>query len=897
MCRRRVAKGQPNAEQPRSRKRNLLDVLLRWMIRGLLRLRYDITVRGFEELRPYDGRGILFLPNHPALVEPIIMMVTLLRRFSVGVVADRAQVDRPVIAWLARRVNAKTIKDPGKERDAKGQIERLLSEVSDGLNRGESYLLYPAGRVYRQKFEDLGANSAVETLLRACPNVRVVLVRTHGLWGSAFSRAAGGPPQVGAVLKRGVLALLVSGIFFAPRRKVTLDFHEPADLPHQADRNTINRYLECFYNDGAPGNTYVPYSIWERGGVRQRPEPDQTLGARQSIVVPQATRRIVEEHLREVTGVRELEPGLRLATDLGLDSLARVELQAWIEAEFGFSQSDGDALDTVGDVFHAACGEATRGVRMDLEPVDPRWFEAARDGKLDVAEGETITQAFLDAASRRPDQVILADQNSGAKTYRDLVLGIYVLRTEIAAFEGDYVGILMPATVAAAVAYLATLFAGKIPVMLNWTTGPRGVEHAVEHLGITRVLSARPLIARLSTEGFSDSQALLSRVFYLDEVAQGLSLSRKLRAALRARFNWAPLRRAAVPDTAVVLFTSGSESVPKAVPLTHTNILTNDRDVLRHIELTGRDALLSMLPPFHSFGLTVDLVLPLLTGVRAVFHSNPTESAKLANLVEAYGATLVVGTPTFLGGIVSAARAGQLQSVRLAVTGAEQCPPRVYDAFAERCPQATLLEGYGITECSPVVSVNLPGRERRGTIGEVLSSVEWVVVDPESMRVLPAGTRGMLLVRGPTVFSGYLDYDGPSPFVEHAGKQWYRTGDLVSADEQGILTFLGRLKRFIKLGGEMISLPAVEAVLERAFPQHGEEGPALAVEPTPGEHPELVLFATFDVERDVVNRTLREAGLSPLHNIRRIERVDQIPVLGTGKTDYRSLRALIETRV
>jgi acyl-CoA synthetase (AMP-forming)/AMP-acid ligase II len=130
--------------------------------------------------------------------------------------------------------------------------------------------------------------------------------------------------------------------------------------------------------------------------------------------------------------------------------------------------------------------------------------------------------------------------------------------------------------------------------------------------------------------------------------------------------------------------------------------------------------------------------------------------------------------------------------------------------------------------------------------------------------------------------------------VEYAGKQWYRTGDLVSADEHGVLTFSGRLKRFIKLGGEMISLPAVEAVLERAFPQDGEEGPALAVESTPGEHPELVLFATFDVERDVVNRTLREAGLSPLHNIRRVERVDRIPVLGTGKTDYRSLRARLD---
>lgn len=867
-----------------------LNALIRWLLQGLLWLRYKVTVRGFDELQASDGRGILFLANHPGLIEPIILLVTLLRRFEVAVLADRAQVERPVIGWLARRVNVRTIKDPGKERDAKGQIQKLLTEIGEGLNRGQTFLVYPAGRIYRRKLEDLGGNSAVETLLRACPNARVVLVRTHGIWGSAFSRAGGAPPRVGAALKRGLAGLLESGIFFAPRRRVTLDFREPQDLPRDADRNVTNRYLERFYNEGAPGNTYVPYSIWERGGPRELPDPDATLGTRRGIAVPDATRAIVEAHLREASGVQELRPEMQLATDLGLDSLARLELESWIEAEFGFSQSEGDALDTVSDVLYAACGEATRGVRGDLKPVDPRWFERRPSSGLTVAAGQTIVEAFLNAARLRPDRIILADQTSGAKTYRDLVLGIYVLRTEIATFEGGYVGIMLPATVAAALAYLATLFAGKIPVLLNFTTGPRGVEHAVRQLGIQHILTAHALVERLSSVGFGDSAELMSRLFYLDDVPKRLSLARKLRAAFQARFTWGPLRRASVPETAVVLFTSGSESLPKAVPLTHANILTNERDLLEHIEITSKDALLSILPPFHAFGLTVDLLLPLLTGLRAMFHSNPTESAKLAMLVQMSEATLVVGTPTFLGGMVGAAKPEQLSSLRLAVTGAEQCPPRVYEALAERCPQATVLEGYGITECSPVVSVNLPGRERRGSIGELLSSLEAVIVDPDSMQPVPPGNRGLLLVRGPSVFAGYLHYDGDSPFVEHAGKTWYRTGDFVRSDEAGVLTFVGRLKRFIKLGGEMISLPAIEAVLERAFPHPDQDGPSLAVESTSAEHPELVLFVTFDVQRETVNRTLREAGLSPLHNIRRIERIEQIPVLGTGKTDYRSLK-------
>jgi long-chain-fatty-acid--[acyl-carrier-protein] ligase len=169
--------------------------------------------------------------------------------------------------------------------------------------------------------------------------------------------------------------------------------------------------------------------------------------------------------------------------------------------------------------------------------------------------------------------------------------------------------------------------------------------------------------------------------------------------------------------------------------------------------------------------------------------------------------------------------------------------------------------------------------------------VEAVIVDPERLEPVAAGERGLLLVRGKSVFDGYLRFDGELPFLQYAGKQWYRTGDLVRENEQGNLVFCGRMKRFIKLGGEMISLPAIESVLTRAFGTSGDEGPALAVEATAGEHPELVLFTTIALEREAVNRCLRDAGLSPLHNIREVRKLDEIPLLGTGKTDYRSLKA------
>ena len=264
-------------------------------------------------------------------------------------------------------------------------------------------------------------------------------------------------------------------------------------------------------------------------------------------------------------------------------------------------------------------------------------------------------------------------------------------------------------------------------------------------------------------------------------------------------------------------------------------------------------------------------------------------------LIEAYGCTLLMGTPTFLHGIVRASTNEQMKGLRLAVTGAEKCPDRVYEALAERCPGTKVLEGYGVTECSPIISVNDEEAPKRGTIGKVLPNLEYAIVDVESGRRVRRGEAGMLLVRGPSVFGGYVKYEGASPFVDFEGRAWYRTGDLVSEDDDGVLAFAGRLKRFVKLGGEMISLPAIESVLEARYTSEDDEEAVLAVVATPDDdRPEIVLFAIKDIDRQRANQDIREAGLSGLHNIRQVIRVDRLPVLGTGKIDYRALAEMLK---
>ncbi len=863
------------------------------LFRFLLWLRYRVRLRGAGAVAAKGRTGILFLPNHPALIDPVILTSQFYSRFGARPLADRDQIGRFGIRYLAKRVGAIPIPDLAKAGAATAaEVKAVVGECVEALRRGDNLIVYPAGRIYRSRFEDIGGASAVETICREVPGVRIVLVRTRGLWGSSSSRASGEPPRVGNVLKLAAKTLAANGLLFAPRRTVDIEMIEPADLPLDAGRGVLNRTLEAFYNADAPANTYVPYSHWETGGVRELPDPTPPRVEGDLQTVPPETRKLVIDYLHTITGCdKTVADDARLAHELGMDSLCRSDLLLWLQSEFGFPTGDTDSVQTVGDVMLAACGVSTAAGVKTLKAVPRTWFTTIiKPPKRPPALGSmTIAEAFLLQARRSPDKVIMADQTSGVRTYREVVTGILALQGSIADLPGEHVGIMMPASVGASILYLATMFAGKTPVMVNWTAGRKNVKHGLDAVGVEVVLTARAVVTQLQSQGV-DLGDVVERFVCLEDIASRLTRRAKLAAWVRGRLSWRRLTDASLSPIAAVLFTSGSESLPKTVPLTHRNILTNVSDAWDCFDARADERILCILPPFHSFGLTASMILPLCTGIRVVFYPNPTDAGPLGQIIEAYQVSMLFGTPTFLHGIVRASRAEQLRSLQLVVSGAEKCTERVYRAVAKRCPQTTIAEGYGVTECSPVVTCNHESDPRPGTIGRLMGALTSAVVDPDSGRRVERGSRGMLLVRGPSVFDGYADHDGPSPFVQWEGRSWYRTGDLVVQDGDGVFTFAGRMKRFVKLGGEMISLPAIEAVLDSAYDPTHADGPVLAVAADGDEQrPELVLFASIDVDRKDANATLRTAGLSPLHNIRRVIRIDELPVLGTGKTDYRSL--------
>ncbi len=873
----------------------MLNAVIVAVVRALLSLRYRIEVRGLEKIVARGTSRILILPSHPSLLDPVMVLAVLGHKLAPHSVADQ---DGGVNAnflfrWLGRRFGVRTMPLMSKHGpEARAAIERVMAETMAGMRAGENVLLYPAGHLLRSNREDLAGNSAVSSILQEVPGVRVVLCRTRGVWGSCFSAADGGPARdLGRELSSHAPYIWKNLIFFTPRRRVTMEFVEPDDLPRQADRNTLNRYLESFYNqEPLPQNTYVPYSMWEKGGVRVLPEPPVRATESSAAGVPDGTREIVTRYLQQLSGVSTVGDTDRLAVELGLDSLLIVEVMVWLQTEFGVSPASVESLRTVADVLLAASGESLASGHVQLRAVDPLWFSGAGVGeRVTVPAGRTIPEIFLRQAARQPGRAIVADQLSGVKTYRDLVTSCLALTPRLARLPGERVGIMLPASVAATVVYLSALFAGKTPVMVNWTAGRRNLLHALELTQVRAVLTSQALTRRLLAQGM-DLSGVENRLVYLEDLSATITRGAKLGAFLQSRVTWRVLRKVKIAPTAAILLTSGSESLPKLVPLSHANLIGNLSDTLGVIPLFANDRLLGMLPPFHSFGLTANLLVAACAGLPTVFHANPTEGKTLAKLVEAYRVSLIIGTPTFLGGVARAGTPDQLASLRLAVTGAEECPRRVYELLARVCPQAIVLEGYGITECSPIVAVNSPQDPRPATIGRLLPSLQMALLDPETGKTAPPGATGLLLVRGPSVFSGYLG-DAPDPFVRHEGQDWYRTGDLVQRDADGVLTFRGRLKRFVKIGGEMISLPAIESALLDSIGAALEDGPTLAVvASSDADRPELALYVTRPMPREEANRIIGAAGLSPLHYIRRVIAVDAIPVLGTGKTDYRALQ-------
>lgn len=899
--------------------KKIVTYLLAYAFLLVLWLRYRIKVVGYEKLNAQNlnkSGGVLFLPNHPAaLVDPAVATLAVFPKFPIRPMVVEYMYFTPIVHSVMKLLDALPVPNFESSNNSlkRKRHEMVINEVVKGLKNGQNFLLYPAGRLKHTGIEKIGGASAAHTLIQQAPEANIVLVRIKGLWGSSFSRAfTGKVPPLFPTLRQGLLILLKNLIFFTPKRDVTVELDPaPPDFPYHASRLELNQWLENWYNqpDGlserngeAPGDTLklVSYSFWKKDIPQIFEGKAQVKEDWKVADIPKDVQEKVIGKLMQLTELHfeQIKPSFSLSSDLGLDSLDTSELAMYIQDTFETGPVPVTEMTTVERVMAIASGKIKLEEAPEEEQYDlSKWTYDGPSVSVQIAEGDTIPEVFLNMCGKMGKKPAVADARSGVLSYERLKLGAIVLAEKIRKMPGKYIGILLPSSVGATLTLLACQLAGKVPLMINWTIGPRHLDAVRQLSKVETVLTSWAFLERLDQvdlSGIDDKLVMLEtlrREISLFDKIKALILSKRSPKAIMHHFG---IDKRNKHSEAVLLFTSGSEAMPKGVPLSHYNILWDQRAALNVVKLYTDDVLFAVLPPFHSFGFCLTSIIGILSGMRTAFFPNPTDGKGMARACELWQATITCGAPTFIRAMLKAGTPQQLKTMRLCVTGAEKTPPELLKLLDAMGKRTTHVEGYGLTECAPILTANKLGMPQHG-VGQPLEGIELLVIHPDTYEPLPIGKEGLVLARGPNIFAGYINPGQKSPFVSVQGKEWYVTGDIGSLDTENFLTISGRKKRFIKVGGEMVSLEAIEKAIVEAAKDKGwtlrEEGPSLGIiaKEKPGEKPFLCLVTTFNTTVDEVNMTLRQHGFSNIVRVSDVVTMEEIPVMGTGKINYRFL--------
>lgn len=506
---------------------------------------------------------------------------------------------------------------------------------------------------------------------------------------------------------------------------------------------------------------------------------------------------------------------------------------------------------------------------------------------------QTLYSAFLDAIEMfGPGRRILEDMKLVEYSYRDLLKMVLMLGRLVAraTAPNERVGLLLP-NVAPTLSLIFGMSAlRRVPAMLNYTAGTDGLQAACVAAELRTIVTSRAFIEQAK---LTDKLAALHdvRLLFLEDLRLQISHYDKAWLMLYALRCPRSVELAAVPeDPAVVLFTSGSEGKPKGVVLSHRALLSNIAQIRAVIDFSVEDKVLNALPIFHSFGLTAGALLPVLTGANLFLYPSPLHYRVIPELAYDRGCTVLFGTNTFLGNYAKFAHPYDFYRLRYVIAGAEKLSDAVRGMWFEKFG-IRIFEGYGATETAPVLAVNTPMTYRTGTVGPLLPGIEYRL---EAVPGIEAG--GLLHVRCPNLMSGYLRFEQPGKLERPSssmGEGWYSTGDIVSLDEDGFVKIVGRVKRFAKVAGEMVSLEIVEKMAGLASP-NAAHAASTQVDAQRGET--VVLFTTdAALVRDAMQAIAREQGWPELAVPRKIVRVDALPLLGTGKLDYVMLKSWAET--
>lgn len=490
-------------------------------------------------------------------------------------------------------------------------------------------------------------------------------------------------------------------------------------------------------------------------------------------------------------------------------------------------------------------------------------------------------------AKKHAGKFAIKDKTTGKDvTYSRALIGSLILCSKLKKYDEGFIGIMIPTSAGCALATIGALMSGRIPVMINYSTGAEAnAKYAQKKCKFKTIITSKALLEKINCPQ-------IEGMVLIEDIMAGVTTGDKLKAALKTKLPTGMLlnsiHKGNEDDTCAILFTSGSEKDPKAVQLSHKNLSSNIENFGAYVKISENDILLANLVFFHIFGLTVNLWVSAYYGMTMVTYANPLDFQTVSNIAREEKPTIMVGTPSFFWGYLHKSEPGDFKSLRLMVAGADKCPDALREGFLTK-HGVTLLEGYGATETSPVISVNSHEFNRPGSTGRVIPGVKVKIENFETGEECKTGETGKVLVKGDLVMKGY--YDDPELTKDALIDGWYNTGDMGYFDSDGYLWHAGRFKRFAKIGGEMVSLVKVENTLEKFLPVGVSCCVVEVSDATKGAA--IVATVTIEINKQEI---LKKMG-NELPNIalpKHFVVIRELPMMGTGKIDFRSVTKIVQ---
>ena len=508
---------------------------------------------------------------------------------------------------------------------------------------------------------------------------------------------------------------------------------------------------------------------------------------------------------------------------------------------------------------------------------------------------QTIFSALLEARTIHGGKHIVAeDMERSPLSYNKLITQVIAIGKALKDITdaGENVGVFLPNSTKTVSVVIGLQLLGRVPAMLNFSTGSKGIISACRTAQVKTVLTSRRFVELGKLQEEAEALAEKVNLVYLEDLAKSISAIDKLSALVKSKTaNYWYNHQQFKPDSpAVVLFTSGSEGEPKGVVLSHTNILANHSQIVARITFNSQDVVLNFLPMFHSFGFTAGTMLPILHGMKTFFYPTPLHFSVIPEIAYDIGATIMFGTNTFLASYAKKAHAYDFYKMRYVVAGAEKLQDSTRALWADKFG-IRIFEGYGATETSPVAAVNTQMDYKADTVGRLMPAMEYKLEDIPGIE-----DAGRLHLAGPNIMNGYLLPDDPGKLIPPKsifGKGWYDTGDIVHIDTEGFVSIKGRSKRFAKVGGEMVSLTTVEAHASEAWPD-AQHASTCMPDPKKGEQ---VILLTTQKGADSKQLQASAKGVAAISLPKKVLVVDNIPMLATGKTNYPEVLSLAEEKL